>query len=188
MPGVNPVARSSLQCSPRPSRKTSPRSTYISQDLAFDFQDEYYEVHNYDYVERGGDLHLRRYVRVGQHGVRAACRRRGIGRRREYRRRPWHTTPVEPYPSTAIGGLGSASACLTWPLPTRPSLGGGIHREPYSIERIDRNSYGQSETVYDHQISGRRVLTGNEAAVATEVQGALWRTGRRRCSTTWTRR
>jgi penicillin-binding protein 1A len=47
--------------------------------------------------------------------------------------------------------------------------GGGIHREPYSIERIDRNSYGQGETVYDHQISGRRVLTGNEAAVATEV-------------------
>src|ERR687890_519425 len=31
----------------------SPESTYISQDLAFDFQDEYYEVHNYDYVERG---------------------------------------------------------------------------------------------------------------------------------------
>ncbi|MBA3490853.1 MAG: hypothetical protein H0T55_02080, partial [Rubrobacteraceae bacterium] len=47
--------------------------------------------------------------------------------------------------------------------------GGGIHREPYSIESIDRNSYGEVETVYDHQIVGRRVLTGNEAAVATQV-------------------
>jgi penicillin-binding protein 1A len=47
--------------------------------------------------------------------------------------------------------------------------GGGIHREPYSMESIDRNSYGHIETVYDHEIGGERVLTGNEAAVANEV-------------------
>ena len=31
----------------------SPQSTYISRELNFRFQDEYYEIHNYDFVERG---------------------------------------------------------------------------------------------------------------------------------------
>jgi membrane peptidoglycan carboxypeptidase len=147
----------------------SPESTYISQDLAFDFQDEYYEVHNYDYVERGeisisdamaesdNTVFVQLAVDVGLDDVVKTAENLGI------------TTPVEPYPSTAIGGLGSGVSPLDMASAYSTFAGGGIHREPYSIERIDRNSYGQGETVYDHQISGRRVLTGNEAAVATQV-------------------
>ena len=147
----------------------SPESTYISQDLAFDFKDEYYEVHNYDYVERGeisisdamaesdNTVFVQLAADVGLEDVVNTAEDLGI------------TTPVEPYPSTAIGGLGSGVSPLDMASAYSTFAGGGIHREPYSIERIDRNSYGESETVYDHQITGRRVLTGNEAAVATEV-------------------
>ena len=147
----------------------SPESTYVSQELAFDFQDEYYEIHNYDYVERGeisitdamaesdNTVFVQLAADVGLEDVVKTAEDLGI------------TTPVEPYPSTAIGGLGSGVSPLDMASAYATFAGGGIHREPYSIERIDRNSYGQSETVYDHRISGRRVLTGNEAAVATQV-------------------
>ena len=52
MPGVNPVARSKpVVLAAAIKEDISPEACHI-QDLAFDFQDEYYEVHNYDYVER----------------------------------------------------------------------------------------------------------------------------------------
>jgi penicillin-binding protein 1A len=147
----------------------SPESTYISHDLTFDFEDEYYEIHNYDYIERGeisvsdamaesdNTVFVQLAADVGLDNVVEAAEDLGI------------TTPVDPYPSTAIGGLGSGVSPLDMASAYSTFAGGGIHREPYSIESIDRNSYGEVETVYDHQISGRRVLTGNDAAVATQV-------------------
>jgi penicillin-binding protein 1A len=147
----------------------SPESTYISHDLTFDFEDEYYEIHNYDYIERGvisvsdamaesdNTVFVQLADDVGLDNVVETAEDLGI------------TTPVDPYPSTAIGGLGSGVSPLDMASAYSTFAGGGIHREPYSIESIDRNSYGEVETVYDHQISGRRVLTGNEAAVATQV-------------------
>jgi penicillin-binding protein 1A len=147
----------------------SPESTYVSQDLAFDFEDEHYEIHNYDYIERGeisisdamaesdNTVFVQLADDVGLDNVVETAEDLGI------------TTPVDPYPSTAIGGLGSGVSPLDMASAYATFAGGGIHREPYSIERIDRNSYGEVETVYDHQIVGQRVLTGNEAAVATQV-------------------
>jgi len=31
----------------------SPQSTYVSRDLNLQFQKKYYEIHNYDFIERG---------------------------------------------------------------------------------------------------------------------------------------
>ena len=147
----------------------SPESTYISHDLTFDFEDEYYEIHNYDYIERGeisvsdamaesdNTVFVQLADDVGLDNVVETAEDLGI------------TTPVDPYPSTAVGGLGSGVSPLDMASAYSTFAGGGIHREPYSIESIDRNSYGEVEAVYDHQISGRRVLTGNDAAVATQV-------------------
>ena len=45
----------------------------------------------------------------------------------------------------------------------------GIHREPYAVERIERSGFGESKSVYDHKVEGSRVLSGNQAAAATEV-------------------
>jgi membrane peptidoglycan carboxypeptidase len=147
----------------------SPESTYISHELTFDFQNEYYEIHNYDYIERGeisvsdamaesdNTVFVQLAADVGLDNVVETAEDLGI------------TTPVDPYPSTAIGGLGSGVSPLDMASAYSTFAGGGIHREPYSIESIERNSYGDSEMVYDHQISGQRVLTGNQAAVETQV-------------------
>jgi membrane peptidoglycan carboxypeptidase len=78
-------------------------------------------------------------------------------------------SPVEPYPSTAIGGLGTGVSPLEMASVYATFAGGGIHREPYAVERVERVSYGESESLYDHRITGRRVMTGNQAAVANEV-------------------
>ncbi|MBA2715146.1 MAG: penicillin-binding protein, partial [Rubrobacteraceae bacterium] len=147
----------------------SPESTYISRELTFDFEDEYYEIHNYDYIERGeisvsdamaesdNTVFVQLAADVGLDNVVETAEDLGI------------TSPVDPYPSTAIGGLGTGVSPLDMASAYSTFAGGGIHREPYSIESIDRNSYGESETVYDHEIGGSRVLTGNQAAVATQV-------------------
>jgi penicillin-binding protein 1A len=147
----------------------SPDSTYVSHQLAFDFQDEYYEIHNYDYIERGeisvsdameesdNTVFVQLAVDVGLENVVETAKDLGI------------TTPVDPYPSTAIGGLGAGVSPLDMASAYSTFAGGGIHREPYSIESIDKNSYGKEETIYDHQIGGQRVLTGSQAAVATQV-------------------
>jgi membrane peptidoglycan carboxypeptidase len=147
----------------------SPESTYISRELTFDFEDEYYEIHNYDYIERGqisvadamaesdNTVFVQLAADVGLDDVVETAQDLGI------------TSPVDPYPSTAIGGLGTGVSPLDMASAYSTFAGGGIHREPYSIESIDRNSYGQSKTVYDHEIGGSRVLTGNQAAVETQV-------------------
>ena len=146
----------------------SPESTYVSRGLAFEFGNEYYEIHNYDYVERGrisvakamaesdNTVFVQLAADVGLENVAETAEDLGI------------TTPVEPYPSTAIGGLGTGVSPLDM-ASAYSTFAGGIHREPYAIESIDRNSYGESETVYDHEIGGERVLTGNKAAVETQV-------------------
>jgi penicillin-binding protein 1A len=86
------------------------------------------------------------------------------------------TTLVEPYPSTAVGGLGVDVSSLDM-ASAYSTFAGGIHREPYSVERGERVSYGESETAYDHRIGGRRVLTGYQAAVATGVLRRVGKSG-----------
>ena len=147
----------------------SPQSTYVSRGLNFTFQDQIYEINNYDFIERGeisvsdamaesdNTVFVQLAADVGLNNVVETAEDLGI------------TSNVEPYPSTAIGGLGAGVSPLDMASAYSTFAGGGIHREPYSIESIDKNSYGQSETVYDHEIGGQRVLSGNEAAVETEV-------------------
>jgi penicillin-binding protein 1A len=147
----------------------SPQSTYISRELNFYFQDQFYEIHNYDFIERGeisvsdamaesdNTVFVQLAADVGLYNVVETAEDLGI------------TSTVEPYPSTAIGGLGTGVSPLDMASAYSTFAGGGIHREPYSIESIEKNSYGQSTTVYDHEIRGQRVLSGNEAAVETEV-------------------
>jgi penicillin-binding protein 1A len=147
----------------------SPQSTYVSKELSFDFQEKDYVVGNYESVERGeisvseamaesdNTVFVQLAADVGLQNVVETAEALGI------------TTPVEPYPSTAIGGLGAGVSPLDMASAYSTFAGGGIHREPYSVERVERVSYGESETAYDHRIGGRRVLTGDQAAVATGV-------------------
>jgi penicillin-binding protein 1A len=46
---------------------------------------------------------------------------------------------------------------------------GGVYREPYAVEQIDGESFGERDRLYEHREEGRRVMTENQAAAATEV-------------------
>ena len=147
----------------------SPASVYLSRELNFSFLDEEYVINNYEFVERGeitvseamaesdNTVFVQLAADVGLEKVVRTARALGIA------------SPVEPYPSTAIGGLGTGVSPLEMASAYATFAGGGIHREPYAVERVERVSYGETEGLYDHRIAGRRVMTGNQAAVANAV-------------------
>jgi membrane peptidoglycan carboxypeptidase len=102
--------------------KISPESTYVFKELSFTCQERDYVVANYESVERGeisvaeamaesdNTVFVQLAADVGLQNVVETAETLGI------------TTPVEPYPSTAIGGLGvdvspldMASAYSTFP-------------------------------------------------------------------------
>jgi len=147
----------------------SPETTYLSQELNFSFQDEYYAIENYDSVERGeisiseamaesdNTVFVKLAADVGLEEVARTARELGI------------STPVEAYPSTAIGGLGVGVSPLDMASAYSTFAGGGVYREPYSIEGVERADYGRNETTFRQRTAGRRVLTSNQAAIATRV-------------------
>jgi membrane peptidoglycan carboxypeptidase len=150
-------------------KDVSPESTYFSQDLNFSFQDEYYAIENYDSVERG-EISIREAMAesdntvfvqlaadVGLDAVARTAKDLGI------------TTEVEAYPSTAIGGLGEGVSPLDMASAYSTFAGSGIHREPYAVGLVERVDYGRHDTPFEHRIGGRRVLTGNQAAITTGV-------------------
>jgi penicillin-binding protein 1A len=150
-------------------RNISPESVYVSHDLTIQFQNEHYTIENYDSVERGemliseamaesdNTVFVQLAMDVGLEKVAKTARALGI------------TSPIDPYPSTALGGLGVGVSPLEMASAYATFAGGGIHRESYAVERVERVSYGESEPVYDHRSTGRRVLTGDQAAVLNEV-------------------
>ena len=147
----------------------SPETTYVSRSLDVSFRDREYAIHNYDYIERGeisifeataesdNTVYVQLAADVGLQDVVTTAKDLGI------------STRVEPYPSTAIGGLGVGVNPLDMASAYATFAGGGMHREPYTIERIDRTSFGETEPVYDHRIGGRRVMSGNQATAASQV-------------------
>jgi penicillin-binding protein 1A len=150
-------------------RNISPESIYVSQDLYIRFLNEYYAIENYDSVERGeisvyeamaesdNTVFVQLALDVGLENVVRTARDLGID------------SPLDPYPSTAIGGLGVGVSPLEMASAYATFASGGIHRDPYAVERVERASYGESEPVYDHRLAGERVLTSDEAAAVNEV-------------------
>ena len=150
-------------------RNISPASVYVSRDLDIRFLEEHYSIENYDSVERGeislseataesdNTVFVQLAMDVGLENVGQTARALGI------------TSPIEPYPSTAIGGLGVGVSPLEMASAYATFASGGIHREPYAVERVERVSYGESESLYDHRLTGRRVMTGNQAAALNEA-------------------
>ena len=150
-------------------RNISPESIYVSQDLYIRFLNEYYAIENYDSVERGpitletamaesdNTVFVQLAMDVGLENVVKTARDLGID------------SPLDPYPSTAIGGLGVGVSPLEMASAYATFASGGIHREPFAVERVERVSYSESEPVYDHRLAAKRVLTGNEAAAVNEA-------------------
>ncbi|HET7480739.1 MAG TPA: transglycosylase domain-containing protein [Rubrobacteraceae bacterium] len=155
----------------------SPESTYLSQELALDFGGKSYVIDNYDFIQRGqislynamaesdNTVFVRLARDIGYGNVSAMAENLGI---REQ---------VDPYPSTAIGGLAVGVSPLDMASAYATLAGGGIYREPYAVERVDRENFGKSAADYDHRVSGRRVLSGNEAAAVTQVLRGVVKSG-----------
>ncbi|MCA3747895.1 MAG: penicillin-binding protein [Rubrobacter sp.] len=147
----------------------SPLSTYLSGGLTLDFRGEEYVINNYGYAARGeisladamavsdNTVFVRLALDVGLEEIVRTARELGV------------ESPVEPYPSTAIGGLGIGVSPLEMASVYATFAGGGVYRKPYAVESVRRVAYGRSEALYDHRISGRRVLGGNQAAAVTDV-------------------
>ena len=147
----------------------SPETTYLSRNLNIPYDGETVQVSNYDFIERGpinldkamaesdNTVFVQLAIDLGLANVVQTARDMGI------------TSEIDPFPSTAIGGLREGVSPLEMASAYATFAAGGIHREPYSVERIDRVSFGNRDPAYDHRVEGRRVLSGNQAAAASEV-------------------
>ncbi len=155
----------------------SPESIYLSRDLDIRFQDQDYSIRNYDDIQRGpislyeamaesdNTVFVQLAMEVGLKKVVNAAHDLGV------------KEPLDPYPSTAIGGLGTGVNALDMASAYATFAGGGVYREPYTVETVDHASYGKTESVYDHRLIGRRVMSGNEAAAATQVLREVVKSG-----------
>ena len=147
----------------------SPATMYLSRNLNIPYDGETVQVSNYDFIERGpitvteamaesdNTVFVQLAIDLGLANVVQTARDMGI------------TSEIDPFPSTAIGGLREGVSPLEMASAYSTFAAGGIHREPYSVERIDRVSFGNRDAAYDHRLEGKRVLSSNQAAVATEV-------------------
>ncbi len=150
-------------------RNISPQSVYTSHDLDIRFQNEYYSVRNYDYIERG-DITLSEAAAESDNTVFVQLAMDvGLGWVAKTAKAMGIESPIEPYPSTAIGGLGVGVSPLEMASAYSTFAADGIHRDPYAVERVDRVSYGESERLYDHRLTAQRVLTANQAAAVNQV-------------------
>ena len=147
----------------------SPDTVYVSKDLNVEYQGVEYPVNNYKFVERGpitvsdamvesdNTVFMQFALDVGLQNVADTAEALGV------------TTSVDPYPSTAIGGLGTGVNALDMASAYATFAGAGVYREPYSIESVGREYFGEEDQVYDHRTSGRRVMSGNQAAVVNDI-------------------
>ena len=147
----------------------SPETSYLSHNLKLNYRGGEYQVGNYDGIQRGritlsqamaesdNTVFVQLALDLGLENVIETAKAMGV------------TTPVDPYPATAIGGLETGVGVLEMASAYGTFVASGIHREPYTVERVERSSFGESASVYDHKVEGSRVLSDNQAAAATEV-------------------
>ena len=121
----------------------SPETTYESKDLVLDFQGQEYVVRNYDFIERGeislekalaesdNTVFVKLAMDLGLTNVVDTAKALGV------------TSEVDPFPATAIGGLGEGVSVLDMASAYATLAGGGVYREPYSVERVEKVSPGR---------------------------------------------
>lgn len=158
-------------------RNISPESIYLSRELDLGGDGSEYVINNYDYAERGGislyealaesdnTVFARLGMYLGMDDVVRTARELGV------------KSPLEAEAATAIGGAETGVSPLEMASVYATFAGGGVYREPYAVENIARSSFGEDETVYDHDPVGRRVMSGDQAAAATDVMRGVVENG-----------
>ncbi len=78
-------------------------------------------------------------------------------------------SPLETYPSTAIGGLGLGVTPLEMASSYGTFANEGVHMEPFLIERVTKKENGHEVLIEQHDLEGQEALSNDEAAVATQA-------------------
>ncbi|MGI8649750.1 MAG: transglycosylase domain-containing protein [Rubrobacter sp.] len=148
-------------------RNISPESVFLSRSLAFGDGD--YVINNYDFAERGSvnifdalaesdnTVFVRLGAYLGLQNVVDTANALGI------------ESALEATAATAIGGAQTGVSPFEMASAYATFAANGVHREPYTVERVERVAFGESETPYEHEPTGERVLQSNQAAAATTV-------------------
>ncbi len=151
----------------------SPKTIYESKDLHIPLpptsKKPYYDVSNYGNQVRGpitieeateqsdNTVFVQLALDLGMKNVVDMAHKMGI------------TSQLDPYPSTAIGGLGEgvtplemASAYSTFP-------NEGVHMHPYLIQKVTKDKDGKNAAIDEHKLKGDKALSRDEAAASVKV-------------------
>lgn len=151
----------------------SAESVYNSRSLRIPLpegsDEPFYEVSNYGFIERGpisveeataqsdNTVFIQLAQDLGMENVVDMAQDLGI------------TSPLEPYLSTAIGGLGGGVSPLEMASAYSTFANSGTHMSPYLVDSVTRNEGGEEVILEEHDLDGREVLTRDENAVVTEA-------------------
>jgi len=145
---------------------------YVSKylEVPMGFYEEPYVVQNYDFHERGpinlktateqsdNTVFVQLALDLGMENVVERAKNMGI------------ESGLETYPSTAIGGLGEGVSPFEMASSYSTLPNGGVHMEPYLVEKVVKEEEGGAETVVEeHELSGTEALTRDQAAAITQT-------------------
>jgi penicillin-binding protein 1A len=131
--------------------------------------EEPYVVQNYDFHERGpinlksateqsdNTVYVQLALDLGLENVVDMASKMGI------------ESALETYPSTAIGGLGEGVSPYEMASAYSTLANGGVHMEPYLVEKVTREEDGEEVTIQEHEPEGKEALTRDQAAAATQT-------------------
>jgi penicillin-binding protein 1A len=144
---------------------------YVSQHLSIDMgpYEEDYEVDNYDFIHRG-PITLERAIAESDNTVFVQLALDlGLENVVEQAHEMGITSEIEAYPSTAIGGLGEGVTPFEMASAYSTFANSGMHMEPYLVQKVTKEENGEEVVVEEHRLQGKRALTRDEAAVATQA-------------------
>ena len=131
--------------------------------------EEPYVVQNYDFHERGpinlktateqsdNTVYVQLALDLGLENVVDMASKMGI------------ESALETYPSTAIGGLGEGVSPYEMASAYSTLANGGVHMEPYLVEKVTREEDGEEVTIQEHEPEGKEALTRDKAAAVTQT-------------------
>jgi penicillin-binding protein 1A len=154
----------------------SPETMYVSRDLSIDIrgQAEPYEVSNYGNVQRG-PIDLEEAMAQSDNTVFVQLAQ-DLGMRNvvEMAHRLGIESELDPYLSTALGGLRVGVTPLEMASAYSTFANRGEHMKPFLVTKVTRiGEDGREEVLLEHEPEGERVLSEDEAATVTEVLRAV---------------
>lgn len=130
---------------------------------------ETYEVDNYESIERG-EIDLREAITASDNTVFVQLGLDlGMQRVVDLASAMGVEADLEPYASTAIGGIGEGVSPLEMTSAYSTLANEGVHAEPYLVERVSRSEGERDVNVQEHELEEERALSQDEAATVSQA-------------------